>query len=194
VTKPDKIRSVRRIITGHDSEGRSTIISDAPSPHSMTLSGVETFGVTDLWKTASAPADNATFADPCSSVITLAPPASGTVLRLVEFPPDKDYIGRWKRAEAFASMGTSGAQAIDDSAARHEAMHRTASVDYAIVIEGEICAVLDTTETIMRPGDFLIQRGTNHAWSNRSDKPALVAFVLIDAKSLNPASDARTEE
>jgi hypothetical protein len=194
VTKPDKIRSVRRIITGHDRQGRSTIISDAPSPHAMTLAGVETFGVTDLWKTASAPVDNAGFEDPCSSAITLAPPARGTVLRLVEFPPDKDYIGRWKRGEAFAAMGKSGAQAIDASPARHEAMHRTASVDYAIVIEGEIWAVLDATETIMRAGDFLVQRGTSHAWSNRSDKPALVAFVLIDAKPLKLTPDAHRVE
>jgi hypothetical protein len=194
VTKPAKIRSVRRIITDHDDQGRSTIVSDAPSPHAMTLAGVETFGVTDLWKTASAPADNTSFEDPCSSAITLAPPPSGTVLRLVEFPPDKDYIGRWKRGEAFASMGKSGAQAIDESTARHEAMHRTASVDYAIVIEGEIWAVLDTTETAMRAGDVLIQRGTNHAWSNRSDKAALVAFVLIDAKPLELTSDAQQVE
>ena len=83
----------------------------------------------------------------------------------------------------------SNAHAIDPSAARHAAMHRTASIDYAIVIEGEIIAVLDTTETVMRAGDFLVQRGTNHAWSNRSDKPALVAFVLIDAKPVElPAS------
>ncbi len=195
--KSAKIRPVRRIITGHDAQGRSTIVWDAASPHAMTLAGVETFGVTDLWKTAGAPVDNsagrssagtdadAAFIDPCSADITLAPPPSGTVLRFVEFPPDKDYIGQWKRDEAFASMGTSGAHAIDASAARHEAMHRTASVDYAFVIEGEIWAVLDTAETLMRTGDFLIQRGTNHAWSNRSDRPALVGFVLIDAKPLD---------
>lgn len=185
MAKPTKIRTVRRIVTGHDEEGRSVILSDAPSPHAMTLAGVETFGVTDLWKTTTSPADNTDSTDPCSSSIVLAPPSAGTVLRLVEFPPDKEYIGRWKRGEAFASMGESGAHAIDASADRHEAMHRTASVDYAIVIEGEIWAVLDATETVMRPGDFLIQRGTNHAWSNRSDKPALVAFVLIDAKPLD---------
>ena len=87
-------------------------------------------------------------------------------------------------------MGKSGAHAIDASAARHEAMHRTASVDYAFVIEGEIWAVLDADETLMTAGDFLIQRGTNHAWSNRSDRPALVGFVLIDAKPLEQFVDA----
>lgn len=183
-----KIRPVRRIVTGHDAQGRSKILYDAPSPHSKTLAGVDTFGVTDLWKTTSAPADNTENADPCESAITLAPPKSGTVLRLVEFPPDKDYIGRWKREEAFASMGESGAHAIDSSAERHQAMHRTASIDYAFVIEGEIWAVLDTEEVLMRAGDFLVQRGTNHAWSNRSEHPAFVGFVLIDAQPLDLAS------
>lgn len=186
-----KIRPVRRIVTGHDAQGRSKVLSDAASPHSMTLAGVDTFGVTDLWRTTSTPADNTGSADTCEPAITLAPPKSGTVLRLVEFPPDKDYIGRWKRDEAFASMGTSGAHAIDSSAERHEAMHRTASVDYAFVLEGEIWAVLDADEVLMTAGDFLIQRGTNHAWSNRSERPALVGFVLIDAEPLDLASLSR---
>jgi mannose-6-phosphate isomerase-like protein (cupin superfamily) len=180
-----RIRAVRRIITGHDAHGRSKVWCDAPSPHAMTLAGVENFGVTDLWKTTSTTVVNTGSADPCGAAITLAPPKSGTVLRLVEFPPDKEYIGRWKRDEAFASMGKSGTHAIDSSSGRHEAMHRTASLDYAFVLEGEIWAVLDTEEVRMRAGDFLIQRGTNHAWSNRSERPALVGFVLIDAHPLN---------
>ena len=183
-----KIRPVRRIVTGHDAQGRSKVLSDAASPHAMTLAGVDTFGVTDLWKTTCTPADNTGTADTCESAIILAPPKSGTVLRLVEFPPDKDYIGRWKRDEAFASMGKSGAHAIDSSSERHEAMHRTASVDYAFVLEGEIWAVLDADEVLMGVGDFLIQRGTNHAWSNRSERLALVGFVLIDAEPLDLAS------
>jgi naringenin degradation protein FdeH len=158
----------------------------------MTLAGVDTFGVTDLWKTTSMPASNAdTPADPCGPAITLAPPTSGTVLRLVQFPPDKEYIGRWKREAAFSSMGKSGAHAIDPSVDRHEAMHRTVSVDYAFVIDGEIWAVLDTDEVLMRGGDFLIQRGTNHAWSNRSERLALVGFVLIDAQPLHFPSALR---
>jgi quercetin dioxygenase-like cupin family protein len=60
-------------------------------------------------------------------------------------------------------------------------MHRTASVDYAFVLEGEIWAILDTTEVLLRQGDVLIQRGTNHAWSNRTSAQTLVGFVLIDA-------------
>jgi len=180
-----RIRAIRRIITGHDSQGRSTILQDGPSPHSMTLAGVDTFGVTDLWKTQTAPADNESDEDPCQGAIVLAPPPGGTVFRVVEFPPDKEYVGKWKREEAFASMGESGAHAVDQSTARHEGMHKTSSVDYAFVFEGEIWAVLDQTETLMRAGDVLIQRGTNHAWSNRSDAPCIMGFVLVDAKPID---------
>ncbi|CAM5533829.1 cupin domain-containing protein [Eoetvoesiella caeni] len=176
------IRPVRRIVTGHDSNGKSVIVSDAPSPHSMSLAGVSDFGVTDIWKTYEAPANNYGPDDACSGKIELAPPKSGSVFRIVQFPPDKDYVGKWERNDAFSSMGESGADAIHESGARHEAMHCTQSVDYAFVLEGEIWAVLDEDETRMVAGDVLVQRGTNHAWSNRSDKPCMVGFVLIDAQ------------
>ena len=178
------IRPVRRIVTGHNLQGRSVIVSDAPSPHAMALAGVSDFGVTDIWKTFGAPASNEGSADACTAKITLAPPPSGTVFRVVQFPPDRDYVGKWKPDAAFASMGDSGADAIHKNAERHEAMHTTNSVDYAIVIEGEIWAVLDDDEVLMKAGDVLVQRGTSHAWSNRSDRPSMVGFVLIDASPL----------
>lgn len=178
------IRPIRRIVTGHNASGQSIIVSDAPSPHSMALAGVADFGVTDIWKTESAPASNEGSADACSGKISLAPPASGTVFRVVQFPPDKDYVGRWKPDAAFASMGESGAQAVHQNASRHEAMHTTHSVDYAFVLEGEIWAVLDEDEVLMKAGDVLVQRGTSHAWSNRSDLPAVVGFILVDALPL----------
>ena len=62
-------------------------------------------------------------------------------------------------------------------------MHRTETVDYALVLEGEIYIVLDKEEKLMKQGDFLVERGTNHAWSNRSGKPCKMLFVLIDGKS-----------
>lgn len=177
------IRKIRRLVTGHDEAGRSTIAEDGFSPHFMTLAGTDNFGVTDLWKTHSTPADIDSPDDPCGQPITLAPPRNGTVFRVVEFPPDQDYVGKWKRDEAFGSLGESGTEAVDHGSSRHEGMHKTESLDYAFVIEGEIWAVMDEREALMRAGDVLIQRGTNHAWSNRSNKPAIVGFVLIDAKS-----------
>ncbi len=178
-----RIRPVRRIVTGVNAQGRSIVVSDAPSPHAMTLEGVATFGVTDLWRTYQAPASNAGPEDSCAGqAITLAPPPSGTVFRVVQFPPDREFVGRWNPDRAFASMGESGAQALHEGSVRHEMMHTTHSVDYAFVLEGEIWAVLDDEEVCMRAGDVLVQRGTSHAWSNRSEQPAMVGFVLIDAE------------
>jgi mannose-6-phosphate isomerase-like protein (cupin superfamily) len=178
------VRRIRRIITGHDAKGRSTIVSDAASPHVMTMPGADDFACTDLWKTFRAPADNSSAEDACKAPITLAPPPTGSVFRVVQFPPDRHYLDTWKREDAFAAMGDSGAKAVAGTAERHAGMHKTDSTDYAIVIEGEIFAVLDETETLMRAGDVLIQRGTNHSWSNRSNAPCLVAFVLIDAAAV----------
>lgn len=183
-----KFLPVRRIVTGHDSEGRSVILSDGPSPHHMHLPSVPSFGVTDLWKTFGSPADNRGSADPCGQPIVLAPPPDGTVFRMVEFPPDREYLGSWNREEAFGAMGESGAHALDRQPARHAGMHRTESVDYAFVVSGEIWAVLDRGEVRMSAGDVLVQRGTNHSWSNRSDRPCLMGFVLISAQPLEPGT------
>lgn len=184
MTTHSSIRPVRRIVTGHDAEGRSIVTSDAPSPHVMALAGTQSFGVTDIWRTLDAPASNGGPDDACDGPIRLAPPEDGTVFRIVQFPPDREYVGQWEAGRAFASMGESGADAIDAGSVRHEAMHRTQSTDYAFVMEGEIWAVLDTTETRMVAGDVLVQRGTNHAWSNRGDAPCVMGFVLIDAQPL----------
>ena len=157
------VRKFRRIITGEGSGGNATILVDEDCPNSHAILGIPEFAVTELWKTTETPAQlGAHDADPAAGPTTVPPPPGGTVLRVVEFPPDK----AWSDTPA----GSRGAM-----------MHRTASIDYAFVIDGEIYAVLDEGETLMRPGDFLIQRGTNHAWSNRSDKPAHLLFVLIDA-------------
>lgn len=176
------VRSIRRIVTGHDAQGQSVVLMDAPSPHVMYLLGVPNFGVTDLWKTHASPASNTGSEDSCALPITLAPSRQGTVFRIVEFPPDQDYIGSWKRDEAFAGLGESGRDALHADAGRHEMMHRTNSVDYAFVLSGEIWAVLDRDEVLMKTGDTLIQRGTNHAWSNRTNRPCLMGFVLIGAE------------
>ncbi len=108
--------------------------------------------------------------------MVLEPPAGGTIFRVVEFPPDK-AAADFDRKTAFSSMGAD--HAMDPDASRHPGMHKTATVDYAIVLSGEIWALMDEGETRLETGDCLVQRGTNHAWSNRSDQPCLVAFILV---------------
>jgi hypothetical protein len=170
------------VVTGHDGEGRSLIASDGPSPHTIAISDAPAFGMTDLWVTHGAPADNGGGGDPAARRIVLEPPPCGTIFRVVEFPPDAQIAGKFDRVKAFEAIGASGA--LDPSAARHPGMHRTHSVDYAIVLSGEIWAVMDVGETLLRAGDCLVQRGTNHAWSNRSTASCLVAFILVDAAPL----------
>ena len=81
-----------------------------------------------------------------------------------------------------------GTQVTEEGRKRHFLYHRTNTVDYAIVLEGEIWALVDEGEVLMRAGDILIQRGTAHAWANRSNKTCRMAFILIDAEPLD--SDA----
>ncbi|HZP37096.1 MAG TPA: cupin domain-containing protein [Methylomirabilota bacterium] len=183
------VQPIRRVVTGHNAQGRSVITSDGPSPHVLTLPGRPDFALTDLWVTDRAPASNAGSADPAKRRMSLEPPANGTIFRVVEFPPDAAG-GGFDRAAAFRAMGAS--HAMDPDASRHPGMHRTDTVDYAIVLSGEIWALMDEGETLLRAGDTLVQRGTNHAWSNRSDRPCLVAFILVSAAPLGkPARNGR---
>lgn len=174
------LKPIRRVVTGHDAQGRSIIAGDGPSPNTIAVLESPAFGMTDLWVTHDAPADNTGTTDPAARKIVLEPPPRGTIFRVVEFPPDAQLAGKFDRVEAFEAIGAR--DALDPDASRHPGMHRTHSVDYAIVLSGEIWAVMDVSETLLRAGDCLVQRGTNHAWSNRSHASCLVAFILVDAR------------
>jgi hypothetical protein len=171
---------IRRIVTGHDAKGRSIfIIDDTPKmPSGRSSAGTS---AVDLWETNSTPADNSGSADPTDHPFRLPPPQQGSVLRVVEYPPDKERFAALRAKDWSADAERQG-YTRDAGNARHAGFHKTNSIDYAIVLEGEIYALMDEGEKLMKAGDVLIQRGTSHAWSNRSDKPARVAFVLIDAK------------
>lgn len=173
--------AVRRVVTGHNAAGRSVIAQDGLSPFVLRTTATGPV-VTDLWKTFDSPADNTGNAEPCSTV-TLAPPAGGSVFRVVQFPPDAGYMQGWDEHAAFAAMGHDLAGAATRKGST-VGMHTTASVDYAIVLAGEIWAVMDEGETLLKAGDVLVQRGTSHGWSNRTAEAATVAFVLIDAQPL----------
>jgi mannose-6-phosphate isomerase-like protein (cupin superfamily) len=172
------LRKIRRVVTGHDATGKSVILSDEPSAHVMTIPGRTDFGLTNLWVTDGSPASNEGHGDAAARPVVLEPPPGGTIFRVVEFPPDR-AAGGFDRKAAFAAMGAD--HAMDPDASRHPGMHKTASVDYAIVLSGEIWALMDEGETRLVAGDCLVQRGTNHAWSNRGDAPCLVAFILVSA-------------
>jgi len=170
---------MRRILTGINREGRSVILSDGPSPHVLELASMPGLALINLWVTDGAPARNAGSADAAARPVVLEPPARGTIFRVVDFPPDAAMAATLDRRKAFETMGAG--HAMDASAARHPGMHKTSTVDYALVLDGEIWALMDEGEVLMRAGDCLVQRGTNHVWSNCLDRSCRVAFVLVNA-------------
>ena len=176
---------VRRVVTGHNAQGKSIIVSDGPAPVVYSPPRNPNVSLTDLWLTDRTPASNAGSADSTSAPLKLLPPKNGTVIRILELPPDKerDYS---QTKDYFRGMGA-GSGVLDETGKRHPGMHKTATVDYIVILSGEIWALMDDSEVLLKPGDCLIQRGTNHAWSNRSDKPCRFVAVLVDAEPVGTA-------
>jgi quercetin dioxygenase-like cupin family protein len=142
----------RRIVTGHDDQGRSIVLSDGPTPTSRDLPTGVTFH--EIWSTGDTPApiDPAETSEPTDGPLRVPPAARGTIVHVIDMPP------------------RSGAP-----------MHRTRSIDYGIVLDGEVYLELDDgTETRLAAGDMVVQRGTAHGWSNRSDGVTRMLFVMVD--------------
>ena len=172
---------VRRIVTGHNAEGRSFFEQDGPSPAQKTVAERPGYRVTNLWRTT--PSGTALTSDSIVEHTGVLPPAGGTVVRIIDWPAEPEDPAELRRLmdKTFASMYPDAHR--DVKPGEHPGMHTTDTVDYAIVLEGEIVAIMEEGETVMRQGDVLIQRGTAHAWANRSGKPVKVAFILIDASA-----------
>lgn len=178
-------KTFRRIVTGHDANGKAIIVSDAPPVHTQLVGGPGGPTFFEVWHTLETPAlIQAQPAEPEEKGLVLPPPKSGTRIRVIEFPPEGEEIRKLTDAGAadkFREMGDERAS-TSGSAAPHPLMHRTKTVDYGIVLEGEITMVLDRGETVIRAGDIIVQNGTNHAWANRSGQSCRMAFILIDGE------------
>jgi mannose-6-phosphate isomerase-like protein (cupin superfamily) len=186
---------VRRVLTGHDADGKSIFIADGEAPNVKEMVSMPGLALTDLWETTGSPASNDGSEDAAARPVRLEPPETGTILRIVEFPPDAAWRERADARAAFQSIGAGHAK---DTASADPMMHKTSTVDYIIVLKGEIYAILDTGETLLRAGDILVQRGTNHSWSVRGTEPCIVAAVLVSARAVGgprpkkkPATRAR---
>ena len=173
------VAKIRRVLTGHDKRGRSTFIEDRAAPNVMEMAGMKGLALTDLWESRGPLASNNGNDDAAKRKIRLEPPKGGSILRIVEFPPDSAWRGKTDGRESFKSIGAGHAKATDSS---DPMMHTTSSVDYIIVLKGEIYAVLETGEKKLKAGDVLIQRGTKHSWSVRTKRPCIIAAVLVSAK------------
>ena len=158
---------VRRVVTGHDSDGKSIFLMDGLAPNIKEMASMPGLALTDLWETKGSPASNAGNADAGARPVKLEPPANGSILRIVEFPPDAAWRGSADANAAFKSIGAGHAK---DQSTGDPMMHTTATIDYIIVLKGEIHAIMDKAETLLKAGDILIQRGTNHSWSVRGNE------------------------
>lgn len=173
---------IHRVVTGHDAQGRAVIISEGPLAVAQELSAIPGTIFHEVWNTGAKPViDNG--ADPAAGPIVLSPPAGGTRMRFVDIPPDtEDFLreGAARMGAAFDEIGERSASTVTGDSP-HPLMHRTQSIDYGIVIEGEMTLLLDDGEAQLKQGSVVIQRGTNHAWANRSGRMCRMLFILIDA-------------
>jgi hypothetical protein len=173
-------RNPRRIVTGHDASN-SSIISLDDEAHSFPIASLPGLVFREIWQTSSTPAPIDSAADAVPARLQLCPPKHGSVIRILDIPPDGDADAHGGAAH-FEELGA-GEAATSTGNSPHPNMHKTATIDYGILIEGELWLILDKDEVRLQPGDVVVQRGTNHAWSNRSDRNARIAFILIDGVS-----------
>jgi mannose-6-phosphate isomerase-like protein (cupin superfamily) len=176
-------KQIRRIVTGHDEAGRSIVLRDGPSPMVHEDARLPGFRSTDLWRTFESPVKiMAEQPEPTLGPRRQLPTENGSVFRINSFPPESNNIRAMTaedRIGIFDSLGNAKGATVQQGS-RHPLMHRTQTIDYAIVLSGEITMIIDDGEVKLNAGDVIIQCGTNHAWSNRSKDPCLIAFILID--------------
>ena len=180
---PADVAPVRRIVTASREDDRSTVLCDGPSPDIRLDAARPGFASTRIWVTDSTPA-KIRVRETLHLPHTLEPPPRGSVCRVVQLPPDNAWTGRVGAREVqayFAAMGSPGASTYSPQEP-HPYMQRTRTLDFCLVLDGEVTLVLDTQEVDLTAGDVVVLRGGNHAWSNRSRTMARVALVSHDGR------------
>jgi mannose-6-phosphate isomerase-like protein (cupin superfamily) len=186
------LAQIRRVVTGHDAHGDAVIATDGSLPTIVELAAIPGTVFHEVWNTAATPVSIDNGPDPAIGPLCLPPPTHGTRIRFVDIPPDtEDFLkhGAARMKDAFSQVGDVHASTVRPDSP-HPLMHRTETVDYGIVISGEITLVLDKGEANLKAGDVVIQRGTNHAWANRSGQPCRMLFMLVDGQfrdEVNPS-------
>ena len=169
---------MRRIVTGHDEKGKSVITIDGPPARSL---GEEAGGLYELWNTDGNEINTLDEIDRADGEVLLSPPNGGTKFRYFQINPTPEGVPadliEAATAEAFEKMGAAHHR-VDTT--RHPAMHKTKTIDYIILLKGDVTLLLDNEEVDLKPFDVVVQRGTNHAWVNNGNEPALFIAVLID--------------
>jgi mannose-6-phosphate isomerase-like protein (cupin superfamily) len=170
---------IRRVVTTVDKDGKAVVLFDGPNPHKIVRPNRS---VTSrlVWVTDQTPADISGSADRAATNIGIAPPHNGSVFRIIDIPPTPREIETLEKDYLHKQIGDHAPK--KGLPPRHPLMHRTLTIDYAIIMQGEIDMLLDDSEVHLKAGDVLIQQGTNHAWVNRGTEPCRIAFILIESK------------
>lgn len=175
-------KAVRTVVTGHDAEGRSLLTADylasAGDPNVFIPAQDANVCLTNIWTVDAVPASmESDVLD--KGAFKLKPPLGGAIFRYLEIPPESTR--RYEGFDDYFRQMDAGGDLAKGAKKKHPAMHKTHTVDILVVLKGEIWLILDEEETLCKEGDFIVQRATNHAWSNRTEVPCSLALILIDA-------------
>ncbi|NNJ16705.1 cupin domain-containing protein [Pseudomonas putida CSV86] len=180
----------KRVVTGHSATGTALAALVGAVPTSLELKAVPGTVFHEVWSSDASPAVIDNGADPTLRPLVLSPSAFGSLIRVVDIPPDsvQNQVSAADAAAVFAEIGESHA-GTGTGESRHKLMHRTETLDYGIVTEGEVWLVLDDEDVHLKRGDIVVQRGTNHAWSNRTEAMARMVFILLDGRYAEPLQE-----
>ncbi len=174
---------VRRVVTGKNAEGKSVVISDGPSPREMALRHTPGFVSAPIWMHESTPDLTHSGSDPMERAGSLLPEPGGTTFLILTFPPDSVMVSPEFRPELAGPEHQQASPGIVELFEEdNPGMHTTPTVDFGVVLDGEVILELDDGKTVqLKPGDTFVQQGARHAWRNPTTKPVTIAVVLIGA-------------
>jgi mannose-6-phosphate isomerase-like protein (cupin superfamily) len=175
-------QSIRRVVTGYDSGGKSVVVSDGEAPSRVTIEHLAGLTMTGLWFLDRPPTDVSQGGDAPSRRGRLGPAPGGMTFGVTEIPPDEAVLASLDMAALQEEVGAKMPGLLDASDPSRLGMHRTETIDFVVVLSGEIWLRLDESEVHLEAGDCVVQRGTWHAWHNRSAKPCLIADVMISSQ------------
>lgn len=189
MAKPEP-REIRRIVAANDADENAVILTDGPDTELRTDPARPGFASNRVWVTEGTPAPIAGVRETLDLPHTLEPPPGGSVCRFLTIPPDDWFMADLtdeKVADFFAAMGSPGASRLGASTsadgAPHPYMQQTETLDYVLVMSGEVTLVLDSEEVHLQAGDTVVNLGASHAWSNRSDTPCELFLSMHDGKA-----------
>jgi hypothetical protein len=174
----------RRVVTGKNASGKSVVVSDGPSPREMALKHTPGFVAAPIWMSAATPSLSAAANDPMSVAgASLLPRAGGSTFIIVTFPPDNVMMSSdFDPTKAGPEHLVATPGIADTFEMDNPGMHTTPTVDYTVVLDGEIWLELDDGETVhLKPRDTVVQQAARHGWRNKGTTPATLAFILLGA-------------